>query len=103
MPWLAPVNGYETSRRYLNRLKTGLAAGVRRPFGRGGSAVGRIAGAPQPTAFGELLGRKRGETQKVIVADQQGHTLDMNLNVYTQTTLESRIEAVQQLESALIN
>src|SRR5215813_5122520 len=25
-----------------------------------------IAGAPQSVAFGELLGRKRGETQKVI-------------------------------------
>jgi integrase len=38
-----------------------------------------------------------------IVADQQGHTLDVNLNVYTQTSLESRIEAVQQLESALVH
>ena len=38
-----------------------------------------------------------------VVADQQGHTLDVNLNVYTQTTLERRIEAVQQLESALVN
>ena len=38
-----------------------------------------------------------------VVADQQGHTLDVNLNVYTQTPLESRIEAVQQLESALIH
>ena len=25
-----------------------------------------------------------------IVADQQGHTLDVNLNVYTQTSMESR-------------
>jgi integrase len=38
-----------------------------------------------------------------VVADQQGPTLDVNLNVYTQTTLESRIEAVQQLESALVH
>ena len=38
-----------------------------------------------------------------IVADQQGHTLDVNLNVYTETSLERRIEAVQQLESAMIN
>jgi integrase len=38
-----------------------------------------------------------------VVADQQGHTLDVNLNVYTETTLERRIEAVQQLESALVN
>jgi hypothetical protein len=26
-----------------------------------------------------------------LVADQQGHTLDVNINVYTQTSLESRI------------
>jgi integrase len=38
-----------------------------------------------------------------IVADQQAHTPDVNLNVYTQTSLESRIEAVQQLESALVH
>jgi integrase len=38
-----------------------------------------------------------------LVADQQGHTLDVNINVYTQTSLESRIEAVNTLESALIN
>jgi integrase len=38
-----------------------------------------------------------------VVADQQGHTLDVNLNVYTETTLERRIEAVQQLESAMVN
>jgi integrase len=38
-----------------------------------------------------------------IVADQQGHTLDVNLNVYTETALESRIEAVETLGSALVN
>ena len=38
-----------------------------------------------------------------IVADQQGHTLDVNMNVYTQTPLERKIEAVQQLESAMVN
>jgi len=38
-----------------------------------------------------------------IVADQQGHTLDVNLNVYTETSLESRIEAVETLGSALVN
>jgi integrase len=27
-----------------------------------------------------------------IVADQQGHTLDVNLNVYTQTSMESRYQ-----------
>src|SRR5262249_4232433 len=35
-----------------------------------------------------------------VVADQQGHTLDVNLNVYTVSSLERLIEAVEQLESA---
>jgi integrase len=38
-----------------------------------------------------------------IVADQQGHTLDVNMNVYTQTSVESRRDAVNTLESALVN
>ena len=38
-----------------------------------------------------------------VVADQLGHTLDVNLNVYTQTSLERRIEAVQSLEASLVN
>ena len=38
-----------------------------------------------------------------LVADQQGHTLDVNLNVYTETSLEKRLEAVEQLESAFVN
>src|SRR3989454_590141 len=38
-----------------------------------------------------------------LVADQQGHTLDVNMNIYTQTSLESRLDAVNTLESALIN
>jgi integrase len=48
------------------------------------------------------LMRERNVDPK-LVADQQGHTLDVNLNVYTETSLERRIEAVQQLESAMIN
>ena len=38
-----------------------------------------------------------------VVADQQGHTLDVNLNVYTESSLESRLEAVETLGSALVN
>ena len=38
-----------------------------------------------------------------LIADQQGHTVDVNLNVYAQTSVESRIEAVQGLESRLIH
>jgi integrase len=38
-----------------------------------------------------------------LVADQQGHTLDVNLNVYTETSLEKRIQAIEQLESAFVN
>jgi integrase len=36
-----------------------------------------------------------------IVADQLGHSLDVNLNVYTQTGLNKRKEALDTLESAL--
>ncbi|MCH7986148.1 MAG: tyrosine-type recombinase/integrase [Acidobacteria bacterium] len=36
-----------------------------------------------------------------IVADQLGHTLDVNLNVYTQSALAVRKDAVNTLESAL--
>jgi integrase len=43
-----------------------------------------------------------GEDPKVI-ADQQGHTVDVNLNVYTQTPLESRLEAVERLASFFVN
>src|ERR1051326_461676 len=39
------------------------------------------------------LMRELGVDPKVV-ADQQGHTLDVNLNVYTVTPLERRIEAV---------
>jgi len=38
-----------------------------------------------------------------VVADQLGHTLDVNLNVYTQTSLERKIEAVESLEASLVN
>ncbi len=37
-----------------------------------------------------------------VVADQLGHTLDVNLNVYTQTDLALKGEAVNRLESALL-
>jgi integrase len=38
-----------------------------------------------------------------VVADQQGHTVDVNLNVYTQTSIESRQEAAETLASAFVN
>ena len=38
-----------------------------------------------------------------VVADQQGHTVDVNQNIYTQTPLEIRREAVETLASALVN
>jgi integrase len=38
-----------------------------------------------------------------VVADQQGHTVDVNLNVYTQTPLEIRREAAETLAAALVN
>ncbi len=36
-----------------------------------------------------------------LVADQLGHTLDVNLNVYTSTTPEARRVALETLESKL--
>ncbi|HZU28383.1 MAG TPA: tyrosine-type recombinase/integrase, partial [Bryobacteraceae bacterium] len=36
-----------------------------------------------------------------LVADQLGHSLDVNQNVYTQSPVESRLDAVNQLEESL--
>jgi len=38
-----------------------------------------------------------------IVADLLGHDVNVNLNVYTQTSLESRLQAVETLETAFVN
>jgi hypothetical protein len=38
----------------------------------------------------------RAQRRSESCTDQHGHTLDVNLNVYTETTLERRIEAVQR-------
>ena len=38
-----------------------------------------------------------------VVADQQGHTVDVNLNVYTRTSPEVRQEAAEALASAFVN
>ena len=38
-----------------------------------------------------------------IVADQLGHSLDVSQNVYTQSALKRRKEAVDSLESELLN
>jgi len=48
------------------------------------------------------LMKERGVDPK-LVADQQGHTVDVNQNVYTITSLKSRLEAVETLESAFVN
>jgi hypothetical protein len=45
---------------------------------------------------------ERGVDPK-LVADQQGHGVDTNLNVYTQTSVESRRKAADMLESAFVN
>jgi integrase len=38
-----------------------------------------------------------------VVADQLGHTLDVNQNVYTQVPMELKIEAVNELEAVLVS
>ena len=41
------------------------------------------------------------EVDPKIVADQLGHSVDVNLNVYTKTALGLRKEALDSFESAL--
>jgi integrase len=38
-----------------------------------------------------------------VVADQLGHTLDVNQNVYTLVPMELKIEAVNELEAVLVS
>jgi hypothetical protein len=45
---------------------------------------------------------KQAKVDPKLVADQQGHGLDTNQNVYTQTPVASRLEAVETL-SAFVN
>lgn len=37
-----------------------------------------------------------------LVADQLGHSLDVNENVYTQSPVESRLDMVNKLEKSLL-
>jgi hypothetical protein len=37
-----------------------------------------------------------------LIADQQGHGVDVNLNVDTQSSVESRAHALNTLESAFV-
>jgi integrase len=46
------------------------------------------------------LAKEKGIDPK-LVADQQGHGVDVNQNVYTQTSVANRLQAVQIIESAL--
>jgi integrase len=48
------------------------------------------------------LMREHGVDPK-IVADQMGHDVNVNLNVYTQTPIETKLEAVEVLELAFVN
>jgi hypothetical protein len=54
-----------------------------------------------PRTYSSLM-NAQGIDPKVI-ADQQGHTVDVNLNVYTQTSMETRRDAVEALASAFVN
>ena len=42
------------------------------------------------------------EVDPKIVADQQGHDVDVNLNVYAKTSLEQKKKAVDKLDAALL-
>ena len=41
-------------------------------------------------------------TDPKLVADQQGHTVDVNLNVYTRSSIHARKKAVERLENRLL-
>ena len=43
------------------------------------------------------------EVDPKIVADLMGHDVNVNLNVYTQTSIETKLEAVEVLQSAFVN
>ncbi len=45
---------------------------------------------------------KQMKADPKLVADQLGHTVDVNLNVYTQSPVESRLVIVNQLENLLV-
>jgi hypothetical protein len=38
-----------------------------------------------------------------VVADSMRHDVIVNLNIYTQTSMDSRLAAVETLESAFVN
>jgi integrase len=42
------------------------------------------------------------EVDPKIVADQQGHDVDVNLNVYSKTSLDQKKKAVDKLDAALL-
>jgi integrase len=48
------------------------------------------------------LMRERGVDPKTV-ADLMGHDVNVNLNVYTQSSMESRLRAVEALETAFVN
>jgi len=57
--------------------------------------------SPQTRAHSSLMNDLKVDPK--IVADQLGHTLDVSQNIYTQSALTRRKEAVDSLESALLN
>jgi hypothetical protein len=58
-----------------------------------------LSGAPALTRRTHSSLMRDKNVDPKVVADQLGHTLDVNLNVYTQTSLERKIEAVESLEA----
>jgi hypothetical protein len=47
------------------------------------------------------LSNRQGVNPKVC-ADQMGHDVGVNIDVYTQTGLDQRLEAVNQVENAVL-
>ena len=61
--------------------------------------MGELPGLAPDTAS---LGHKEGVDPKVA-ADQRGHVIGLAIDTYTESDLESRVEAVTKLEVALAN
>jgi hypothetical protein len=73
------------------------------------SGLGRMSPARQPNDLycprlpvDSGFMRELGVDPKVV-ADLMGHDVDVNLNVYTQTSLDTRFKAMETLESAFVD
>ena len=97
----APVSNLNPSQFTVTNHFTPLHRGGVYPFGQRALALDGVDYRVMRRTHSSLMAA-RGIDPKLI-ADQQGHTVDVNLNVYTRSSIEARIEALETLESAFVN